>query len=80
VIEVADSSLRKDRIVKPALYARADVSEYWVINVGARWVEVHTNPVGGEYTCIDRHHPGVPLATSIFPDLAVDLEQILPRP
>ena len=44
VIEVADDSLRKDRTVKAALYARFRVSEYWIVNVEAEVVEVFTDP------------------------------------
>jgi len=44
VIEVADDSLRKDRTLKAALYARFKVPEYWVVNVEAQVVEVFTAP------------------------------------
>jgi Uma2 family endonuclease len=35
VVEVADSSLRKDRLVKGPLYAASGFEEYWVVNVAA---------------------------------------------
>jgi Uma2 family endonuclease len=44
VIEVAKDSLRKDRTVKAALYARFRVPEYWVVNIEAEAVEVFTEP------------------------------------
>jgi Uma2 family endonuclease len=44
VIEVADHSLRKDRTVKAALYARFRVTEYWVVNVEAETIEIYTEP------------------------------------
>lgn len=44
VIEVADDSLRKDRTLKAALYARFRVPEYWVVNVVAETIEVFTEP------------------------------------
>jgi Uma2 family endonuclease len=44
VVEVADDSLRKDRTLKAALYARFRVPEYWVVNVEAETVEVFTEP------------------------------------
>jgi Uma2 family endonuclease len=44
VIEVADASLRKDRTVKAALYARFRVPEYWVVNLEAQVVEIFTEP------------------------------------
>lgn len=44
VVEVANSSLQKDRTVKVELYAEAKLSEYWIINLLNRQIEVHLNP------------------------------------
>jgi hypothetical protein len=46
VIEVADSSLPRDREVKGAIYARANVSRYWIVNLSERQVEVYSEPSG----------------------------------
>jgi len=46
VIEVADSSLDRDRDTKARLYARAGVPVYWIVNLIDRQVEVHTDPTG----------------------------------
>jgi|SRR5262245_37873344 len=48
VIEVADSSLLEDRRVKTLLYARARISEYWLVNLPAAQVEVYTQPKAGK--------------------------------
>jgi Uma2 family endonuclease len=44
VIEAAESSLAGDRLDKARLYARANISEYWIINLIDRQVEVYTAP------------------------------------
>ena len=44
VVEVAGDSLRRDRRVKAALYARSGVPEYWIVNLEARVVEVLSDP------------------------------------
>ncbi|MGA2164615.1 MAG: Uma2 family endonuclease [Solirubrobacteraceae bacterium] len=44
VIEVALSSRQRDLAVKPRLYARADVTEYWAIDLEQNAVVVHRNP------------------------------------
>lgn len=44
VIEVADSSLRRDRTIKLQTYAAAGITSYWIVNLDARAVEVHSNP------------------------------------
>lgn len=45
VVEVADSSLGKDRGSKKRIYARAGIPVYWIVNLTDRWVEVYTNPI-----------------------------------
>ena len=44
VIEVAGESLRLDRKSKAALYARAGIPEYWIVNLAESTVEVHREP------------------------------------
>lgn len=39
LIEVAESSLAYDRNVKLALYARAGIPEYWIVDVESRTIE-----------------------------------------
>lgn len=54
IIEVAESSLRRDLRVKAGIYAEAGLAEYWVFDVAAREVVVHTDPVDGAYRSIHR--------------------------
>lgn len=44
VIEVADSTLTTDRRFKSALYAEANLPEYWLLNVDERQLEVFRAP------------------------------------
>jgi Uma2 family endonuclease len=46
VIEVADTSIRRDRVIKARLYARAGIPVYWIVNLPGGRVEVHTEPSG----------------------------------
>lgn len=50
VIEIAQSSQRKDLGVKARIYAAANVPQYWVIDLAARRVVVHTDPLPGDGT------------------------------
>ena len=44
VVEISDSTLKRDRTTKAHLYARAGVPEYWTVNLVDRQVEVHRQP------------------------------------
>jgi Uma2 family endonuclease len=44
LIEVADSSLATDRLLKSRVYATAGVPEYWIVNLPERQIEVYRNP------------------------------------
>lgn len=46
VIEVADTSLARDRGVKKQIYARAGIPVYWIVNLIDRQIEVYTDPTG----------------------------------
>jgi Uma2 family endonuclease len=45
VVEVADSTLVFDRLVKGSLYARARIPEYWIVNLVETIVETYRDPV-----------------------------------
>jgi len=44
VIEVADSSLTYDRKTKLALYARASITQYVIVNLNGQCVEIYEQP------------------------------------
>jgi Uma2 family endonuclease len=46
VVEVADTSLRRDRTVKKRLYAQAGIPAYWIVNLVDRRVDVYSDPSG----------------------------------
>jgi Uma2 family endonuclease len=46
VIEVADTTLRRDRGLKKRIYARAGIPVYLIINLPESQIEVYTSPTG----------------------------------
>ncbi len=52
LVEVSDSTLGFDLTRKAALYARAGIPEYWVLDVAARRLIVHREPADGRYSTI----------------------------
>lgn len=74
-IEVAHTSLKRDRLVKRAMFARAGVPEYWIVAIPDRVVEVHRAGDGEDYaerfTIGDGH-----LLSSALPELELDLQAL----
>ena len=78
VIEVADSTLRKDRL-KAAIYASAQIGEYWIVNLAARTVEVHTAPDGERYGESRTLRAGELLRPTALSGVELALDDILPK-
>ena len=80
VVEVADSSVIQDRLTKAALYAAADVPEYWLVNLRDRCLEVHRRPVPRErrYADVRVARAGERVAPVAFPGVEIEIAAILP--
>jgi Uma2 family endonuclease len=80
VVEVSDSTLAFDRDKKARLYASAGVSEYWIVNLTARRIEIyrHPTPDRGYQTTIeaDETDSVAPLAE---PEASVRVRGLMPR-
>lgn len=46
VVEVADSTLKRDRGTKKRIYASAPIPIYWIVNLIDKQVEVYSDPTG----------------------------------
>jgi len=51
-VEIADASRNFDLTTKAALYARAGITEYWVLDVPGRRLLVHREPKSGRYASV----------------------------
>ncbi|HZF29746.1 MAG TPA: Uma2 family endonuclease [Gammaproteobacteria bacterium] len=77
-VEVADSTLRFDRDVKTAMYARSGVQEVWVVDVVAQRVMRSTSPQNGVYAETATLGVGESIGIGAFPDVRIDLSAIFP--
>jgi Uma2 family endonuclease len=75
VVEVlSPSTVRRDRIVKLALYARAGVPEYWIVDPEGRTIELFSL-AGDAYRVVVTVESETGLLRSVrFPELVVDLD------
>jgi len=62
VIEVSDTTLRRDRGLKKRIYARAGIQVYWIINLPENQIEVYTEPTG------EAEEPDYQRRQDYFPD------------
>lgn len=79
VVEVSDSSLRKDRRVKVPIYARQGVVEVWIVDLAGQRILVHTDPVEGVYRQIRSAGPGEQLSPLALPELTIGVDEVLGR-
>ena len=78
IVEVSDDSLRKDRRIKGPLYAASGVPEYWIVNIKAKRVEIHTELRDGKYTVERRVGPDGTVSPLAFPDVQLRVSDFLP--
>lgn len=77
IVEVADSSLTRDRD-KAKLYAAAGVPEYWVVNLVDQCIEVHREPGAAGYGRVASHPRGDDVRLVSFPDVQIRVTDVLP--
>lgn len=79
-MEIADSSIRRDRSTKQRLYAEAGIANYWIVNLRLNQVEVYEepDPERSLYAKSTVHKPGETLMLRLkeqaFP---IDLSRLL---
>jgi len=71
IVEVADSSIKKDRQVKLPLYASVGIPECWLVVLPERTIEVHTQPGPEGYAQIHIYRPGDTIDTPTVAGLDV---------
>jgi Uma2 family endonuclease len=77
VIEVAENTARYDRSVKAPLYARADLPEYWLVDLQRERVDAYSEPVDGRYQPVRLFRRGQRLTLEALPRLALSVDAIL---
>lgn len=68
-VEVADTTVRFDRIVKARLYARAGIPDVWLCLAADGVAEVYRGPSPDGYADMTRHGPGQAVSPLAFPDV-----------
>lgn len=67
VVEVAESSAMRDRIIKMPAYANALIIELWIVDLKQGVIEVYADPVGGVYQYVRKVKRGEKLSPRALP-------------
>ena len=85
VVEVSESSLSFDRAHKGGLYARAGLTDYWIVNLIDRVLEVYRDPArdtdapfGWRYQSVAVHRPDRTVSPLGAPTAPVRIYDLLP--
>jgi Uma2 family endonuclease len=68
-VEVADTTVRFDRLVKARLYARAGIAEFWLLLPVDGTVEVYREPGPDGYARVTSHGAGESVSSLAFPEI-----------
>jgi Uma2 family endonuclease len=79
VVEVSDSTLSFDLRTKAALYARAQIVEYWVLDIAGRRLIVHRNPEAGRYTSVVAYGAEETASPLAAPESCLRIKDVLPE-
>ncbi|MCY7347182.1 MAG: Uma2 family endonuclease [Pyrinomonadaceae bacterium] len=83
IIEVSDTTLRYDRTRKASLYAENKISDYWILNLQNRCLEVYRQPkkdkkLGFVYTEIKISTEEDAVSPLAAPDAKIKIADLLP--
>jgi Uma2 family endonuclease len=84
-VEVAESSLEFDRERKGSLYARAEIDDYWIVNLVDRVLEVYRDPAadvsavyGWRYRAVTVMRPPAVIVPLAFTSCRIAVAGLLP--
>lgn len=77
MIEVADSTLRKDMKLKLPVYARNGVREVWIVDLKNDVIHLFRQPKDRVYEIAELVHRGGVVRCSAFPDFEIQAGEIL---
>jgi Uma2 family endonuclease len=77
LVEVADTSVAWDRLIKIPFYARAGIRETWLVNLPEDEIEIYQQPTAGRYTRVRAARRGETLTPLEIPAIALRSDDIL---
>ena len=76
IIEVSDSTLRYDLDIKLPLYARHEIPEVWIVDIGGGLIHFFRSPRGGRFSeNSSTENPGI-VSLAALPEVHLDLTDV----
>jgi Uma2 family endonuclease len=79
LVEVAESSLSEDPGEKLAMYARAGIADYWIVNLVDSVVEVYRRPSGQAYLSTEKFESGEHVSPIALLAARLEVGDIFPK-
>lgn len=79
LVEVADSTIDKDRNKKLPRYAKAGIPEVWIASMPDDWVERYRSPGPDGYGEVRQFVRGETISPELLPNVRLSVDDILPR-
>ena len=77
-IEVADSTLARDKHIKLPLYARAGIREVWIVDLDTNTIAQYSDPFSGAYRTATTYSQNDTIVSATLPELQLQVADILP--
>ena len=85
VLEISDTSYRRDSGIKLRQYASAGIQDYWIVNLPRRQIEVYRKPQNRtgkrrdwRYAEMHVFKPGQKVKLLAYPKIAIAVNEIIP--
>lgn len=78
LVEVAETTIAYDRLIKLPLYASYGIAEFWLIDLKAERLEVHSNPKEKTFASLRRLGKRDVATPSLLPSVSLHLKEVWP--
>lgn len=86
VVEISDTTYRKDSGIKLRQYAAAGIQDYWIVNLKSQQIEVYRTPEnptgkskGWRYADVKSFRKGSEIKFLAYPKIKIAVDEIVPR-
>jgi len=82
IVEVADTSVDDDCLIKLPKYAESSIPEVWLVNIPERKIDVYQHPIGNKanagYKIRIEYREADTVTSQAFPEIKIDVSDVLP--